>query len=443
MTKNNLKMHPTEADLEAEIHCVLKAAFPWIKPKDLRHQTRFSFTFGRSSFEVDGTTVSKAAGRSDILIYHRDTPLAVLELKRSGLKLTDKDSTQGLSYARMLHPQPPLVVVTNGKDTRFLATYTGKEWVPTNPFEEELTKLISSAGKIAEASMQHAVEVLLGPNSCVWAAAIRASTILAINDLVGEWNDSLLPFVSDFLIPRHATERVFAELKGSKRIIILNGPPLVGKSCVLRELCSKTTVNDDFVFLFIEADGNAGSGLIRGLANLLAGTLGWSVSLEETRMWLRRLSSGTGPTLVLVIDGVSVVRTEVRCDIEELISDTYGAKLRVVLSVDDTILDSLILNETGRKKTRIGRFSSQVPVGPLDATEFQKALAHLKDVHHINIMKGGNTAPEFRTPWILRSLVAGYVSDPKYKRGFIPVLPPLLGLDLVEHVRERFEDDHE
>ena len=41
-----------------------------------------------------------------------------LELKRPGSLLTTDDDEQGLSYARMLHPRPPLVVVTNGQATR-------------------------------------------------------------------------------------------------------------------------------------------------------------------------------------------------------------------------------------------------------------------------------------------------------------------------------------
>lgn len=121
MSINKLTTHPTEADLEAEIHHALKAAFPWLKQEELRHQTRFVFKFGRSTVEVDGASASKVEARSDVLIYHRDNPLAVLELKRSGIALTENDDSQGLSYARMLFPHPPLVV---GKDGDALYNFT-------------------------------------------------------------------------------------------------------------------------------------------------------------------------------------------------------------------------------------------------------------------------------------------------------------------------------
>jgi hypothetical protein len=442
MSIEKLTTKPTEADLEAEIHHALKVAFPWLKSTELKHQTRFSFTVGRTSLEIDGALVSKADARSDILIYHGDRPLAVLELKRPRVDLTENDIAQGLSYARMLHPQPPLVVVTNGKDLRILASHTGEDWAPANPSQEELAKLMSAAVKTAEAGIQQAVDVLLGPTSTVWAAAIRASTALTINDLSGEWNDSLVPFVSNFLIPRNATEKLYEDIKRNKPIVILNGPPLVGKSCILRELCYKAAADDTLAILFLEADGTAASGVIQTLANLLADTLGWSVSPEETRTWLRRLSRGTGPMLVLAIDGVGVVRDEMRRDIEELTSEAYGAKLRLVLAVDDTVVPRLVLNETGRKKTRLGRRATEVSVGPLDDAEFEAALLHLSEDHHICFMQGCDSTPEFRIPWILRTLIANFASDPKYQSGLAPLIPSLLGLDLIRYVRKRFQSDH-
>lgn len=219
MTIKKITNEPTEADLEAEIHAVLATAFPWLQPGDLQHQTRFSFKFGRSTIEINGATVSKAEARSDILIYRGDTPLAVLELKRRGVELTDADGEQGLSYARMLHPRPPLVIVSNGVTTSLLATHTGDPWAPQSASEEELSNLFVIAGKVAEVGIQHAVEVLLGPTSSVWTAAVRAASVVAIADLSGDWDDPLLPFVSCFSIPRVATRQIVEELKDRKSVV--------------------------------------------------------------------------------------------------------------------------------------------------------------------------------------------------------------------------------
>jgi Type I restriction enzyme R protein N terminus (HSDR_N) len=77
----------------------------------LGHQTKFQFQFGRAVVEIDSAAVSRAQARADVLVLCKEAPLAVLELKRPAVPLTEDDQAQGLSYARMLHPRPPLVVV--------------------------------------------------------------------------------------------------------------------------------------------------------------------------------------------------------------------------------------------------------------------------------------------------------------------------------------------
>jgi type I site-specific restriction endonuclease len=131
MPIEQLTVWPTEADFEADLQAALRHAFPWLPTASIRHQTKFSFTFGRSEIRVDGRTASRAAARADVLLYFGEQPIAVLELKRPGHPIIALDIAQGLSYARMLHPRPPLVAVTNGSDLTLLETHTGNEWIPS------------------------------------------------------------------------------------------------------------------------------------------------------------------------------------------------------------------------------------------------------------------------------------------------------------------------
>ena len=126
MSITQLTTLPTEADLEARIEAAVRAAFSWLPPDGLKHQTKFEFKFGHSTVSINGAEVSAAHARLDILVSYRDVPLAVMELKREGLPLTRDDEDQGLSYARMLHPRPPLVVVTNGSETKTLETHPAR-----------------------------------------------------------------------------------------------------------------------------------------------------------------------------------------------------------------------------------------------------------------------------------------------------------------------------
>ena len=95
-------------------------------------------------------------------------------------------------------------------------------------------------------------------------------------------------------------------------------PPLAGKSNVLRELAELTRDSKDLVTFFIEADGDGGARVLQIIANVMADALGWNVTADYTRAWLRSLSRQSGPTLVLAIDGISATRDEVRRDVEEL-----------------------------------------------------------------------------------------------------------------------------
>jgi hypothetical protein len=332
-------------------------------------------------------------------------------------------------------------VVTNGTDTITLATHSGELWQPATPSERELNLLLKAAGRVAAADMNRAVEVLLGPESTVWVSAIRAATESILADLTGDWRDIERPFVTDFLIPRRATKEALSEIRCSKRIVIVEGAPLAGKSSVLRELALIEGNSDDLAVLFVEADGSGGAGLIQTIAGILANALGWHVTVEETRAWLRTLSNQSGPVLVLAIDGIGAVRDEVRRDIDELSGDGYGPNLRLVLGMDDTVTPQLVKNETGRKATRIGRRASLVSIGTLDQREFNAAV-DLLGKHRIRIMDGGRSAPEYRVPWIIRSLVAEVVGEPQYAdASLVAGLPPLLGPDLLRQARERFPED--
>jgi hypothetical protein len=337
-----------------------------------------------------------------------------------------------------LHPQPPLVVVTNGGDVRILETHSGQEWQPAEKSSEGLSKLIKSAAAVASSDLKAAVSTLMGSDPQIWAQAVRRTTNQTIEELSGDWSESLRPFVPGFLIPRAATRSVLDHLRLGRRFVIVEGSPLVGKSNVLRELVQETNKTADFVTLFIEAD--AGSGVVQGIADLLSSTLNWPVSKDEVRNWLMRLSHTGGPALVLAIDGIAPKRDVFSQEIDDLSSPSFGSALRLVIAVDDTVAQSLVVNSTGRKASRIGRRSVRVPIGPLDDEEFPDGLQVLWE-HRAGIMKGGDKAAEFRLPWVLRAVMGEIASRLQYAdESLAASRPPLLGLELIGHAREQFTD---
>jgi len=115
-----------------------KSVLPWLKDLGFdEHNFDFegSFTIkaGHSTFNIiDGKSPKKSKPkqdevfhpRYDILVKDLDTKrnLFILEIKAEGIKLTDNDRDQAISYARLLDQIAPYCIVTNGTEHRIYDT---------------------------------------------------------------------------------------------------------------------------------------------------------------------------------------------------------------------------------------------------------------------------------------------------------------------------------
>lgn len=439
MTATQLTKSPTEADLEAEIHGVIRKAFPWLPAEAIQHQTKFSFKFGHTAIEVDGEKDFQAEGRTDILVRWNETPLAVLELKRKGSALTEADVEQGLSYASVIRPRFPLVIVTNGDETRILESYSGKDLPNGTVSEEEFRNCVTAAAKAAGQDVKNAVSTLMGSNPNVWMQAVRGASDAYVDELSGAWDDPMRPFVKDFLFPRKAAAIVEAALADGRRFLLIEGAPLVGKSSLLREMVGRTADSKDMAVLFVAAD--EGGGIFQTIADLLSSALAWPVTVEEARAWLMRVSRAQGPALVLGVDGVGPEHDRLGRDLEDLSSSKFGQQLRLIVTADDAVAKKLTEHAKGRQGSAIGlRIDGSLTLEALDDEEFGIATEALWQ-HRIGLMHGGHLAPELRVPWVLRALGGRYAPEPGEKPDHAVVLPAQLSLHLINHTRERFTDD--
>jgi hypothetical protein len=96
-----------------------------IQPEELEFETTFKIQLGRGVHTVHGAA-HDASGRSDILCRRNGRPLFLIELKAEAEALTDTERQQGLSYARLLEPMAPYVLLSNGVETRLYDTVTGE-----------------------------------------------------------------------------------------------------------------------------------------------------------------------------------------------------------------------------------------------------------------------------------------------------------------------------
>lgn len=430
----------TEADLEARLHAVLKLAFPWWDPGSISHQERFTVRLGRAEIGIDGTRKLAAVGRADIVVSMGGKHLAVVELKREGSQLSPEDAAQGLSYARLLEPMAPLVIVSNGTDTHFYISYTGERWVPNDRTEAELQTRFSAVGVLASSELQKSIEVLMGSEADHWVSVVQAVSNQLVLDRSADWGDPFAPFVKGFLIPRRASGKVILAVNSGKRVVVIHGPPLSGKSNVLRELVEKADKADGIAVLLVEPSQ---TGVFAALANLLSSELAWKVTVEDAREWLRRVSNATKAQLVLAIDGVDPSHQIVVADLEELATARFGSQLSLVVALDDSVLDAVVQKSNRREKTTLGRGAVEVALRPLDDGEFEIATGVLGR-NRIGITPGGESVRSLREPWALRLLVPNEITEfPADNPELIVRLPPLIDLNAINEAAEAFSGDAE
>jgi len=422
-----------EAELESRLATALVVAFPNI-PRDLLvEQRRFTVRLGHETHEFDSAAQWEKSGRADILIFYDGRPLAVLEIKRENLPLTHTDYEQAQSYANQLTPRPPLVIITNGAETRVYDANTGHAWSGEDDAGAAVTRLLANAAKVAAADMRWATEALMGREMEVWTRIVRASTAALIAEMTDPPGMAERPFARGFLFPRLATLKATKALKTGPTFTVIEGAPVTGKTSVLRELALRTADGDDLAVLMLRGSG---PGLFQALANLFAAELEWNLSANDARQWLRRMSSGSaGPALVVAIDGVDP-GTAMSADLEELASLRPGEKLRVILTTDRP--EGLVKTPNGRTTTGLGAQATQIELGPLGLDEF-KAAERALEAARIGFLAGAEYAEDYRAPWVLRTIYDRIARDPRYMdpgRGVL--LPPALGLELVDAAREAY-----
>src|SRR4051812_47679074 len=93
---------------------------------EIELETTISIQLGRGVYTIRGDEAERASGRLDLLCRRNGRPLFVVELKAEGEELTDEDRRQGLSYARLIEPMAPWVLVSNGRQTQIYDTVTGE-----------------------------------------------------------------------------------------------------------------------------------------------------------------------------------------------------------------------------------------------------------------------------------------------------------------------------
>lgn len=422
---------PPEADLEAHLSAQLPKIFPHIAPGEIDHQTRLVLRFGRNEIVVKGDTQWKKEGRADIILNHKGKPIAVVELKRAGVKLTRDDVHQGRNYARVLNDPAPLVVVTNGTDTWLIDAYTGDDLAGDSVEADQLQELFANASKIAAEKRQSAIEALLGTDSSVWAPAVQMASDKIIDRLSTRDGDVRKPFGRFHFLRQAAFTAVAAFDKGAKTFII-EGGPLTGKTNALKSFSIVTEeVDPKYAMLFVRASV-AQSSLFERLADVLTLQLGWEIEAKDARSWLRRFASkADGPALVIAVDGVTK-DSLIAKELESFAEAGFGDRLKFLITTERS--DDLLTS--GRDASALSEDAFGIELGPLADNEFRAATTLLKKAG-VGFDRGAELSRAHRLPWILRAEVGDVPEKIPYGREIR--LPASVGVEIVWIARARLK----
>lgn len=388
---------------------------------------------GHDADDYDGASGWTASGRADIVIFHEDRCLAVVELKRETLSLTADDVAQAQGYANQFTPRPPLIILSNGTGTYVYDSNTGAPWSPEDGAAKAVHRLLKNTAAVAKADMKWAVEVLMGPGAVIWPRVVRERTAYRIAQMTAPAGRGGKPFAEGLSLPRTATQHVLKALRAGETFVLLDGPPIVGKSSILRELAALTEDGSEYAVLMLRGGS---TGLYQTIANLFSDALEWDVTPNSIRQWLRRLSRfGSGPALVLAIDGLEPGGA-MALDLEELADTRFGPGIRVVATADDAARFTDTRND--RNDTAIGDRAFKIHVRPLTAAEFEAATAVLADLN-IAFVRGASLADDYRAPWVLRSAydALARLNHAHKAQGGLN-MPPSLGLMLIDEARLAF-----
>ena len=218
-----------------------------IQLEEISLERSFSLRLGRHTIQVDTQKqIATAQPRLDILVSKNGRNLFIIETKAEGLKLTEADRDQAVSYARLVHPIAPYAVTTNGTETYI---YDTASKAPLTP--EELTLVDGYQVTLSEDLRYEAQGLFLGYSLNNLRSFCTAQTENTLAPLVGPPNDRSRKYIAELHMPRQAfLEKIDAFLESDKPLFALLGDSGVGKTSSLCHLVYHLRSRGEAVLFF-------------------------------------------------------------------------------------------------------------------------------------------------------------------------------------------------
>ena len=403
-------MGVNEATLEARLNRVLTTVFPTFKEVKVEHQKSFSIKFGHHNVDVDLKEPSKYPSRAifDILLTIGGENIILLELKKESIALTEEDALQGISYARLVHPMPPLTLVSNGLDNQFYNTYTKEKIEKTSVDFDFVQRLTNNSFSLATNDFKNAVNLLLNREPELFSKVINQITESKFGRLLGDIDDFTKSISPNFLIERQNIEEVISHFSKGSALVGIIGSAFSGKTNLLYQFFLKVKSEKDFL-LYLDCNDHNYS-IFQQLANHFTQNAKISITKDKIREWLiNALTDLPEGKFYLLLDNFNNdIPEAIKSEIIELIDIFKGVNHHTLYTIDEFNYKRVAYVENRQYKTIIGEQSKLIQLDELSDDEYNATNQLLFDKYRIAIEHGGHYTPEYREPRILRHLVSLY-----------------------------------
>jgi len=410
------KKQLNEATLEERIGSVLKTTFPAFQKLKVKHQESFSIKFGHHNVSVDLNEPSKYPARAiyDILLTTEDekTNLILLELKKEGKAITPDDIEQGLSYARLVHPMPPLTLISNGTDNLFYNTYSKTKLEKDSVDIEFIQKSINSAFSLAINDFKQSVDILLNKNPQILSQIINDISISRFNKITGDLSDFTRPICEDFIIKRDIISKL-KEKCGEKNLIGIIGHAFSGKTNILYDFFRRYNCKKSAIYYLDCKESNYS--IFQQLSNYLTKEFRYPINKEKVREWIiSSLDNLENVSFTFLLDNFGTYTSHsIKEEIVELIDLLQKSNHTIIFTIDLLNYKIIAKDKFRNYLTCFGKDSYIVEINELNITEFEESCNNLYKVSRSFFEQGAHFSIEYRQPRILRLLAAFYANDSK------------------------------
>ncbi|MCP4548578.1 MAG: hypothetical protein GY835_19150 [bacterium] len=345
---------------------------------ELSFEDRFTVRVGRSNI-----CPSQATGFLDILVKRGDKNLFIVEAKREGEELTSDDRDQGISYASLVRPIAPYVLLTNGDDFQLYDTLS-KEEVSEDSISPDSDFEIA----LPTALVEEAANYFLGLSKANLAAFSSCQVDEEIRPLLGSKDEPYRKFIPELFVASSGfSEAIDRFLADPKSLFVLVADSGQGKTCCICDLVRKRVAQHQPVLFY------RGINLNGPILESVASDFGWTFSEELSAVnlirRLERIASNGG--LLIVIDGIDEWEFEGRR--QDLLTTarrlSTTANVRLLVSCKATVWGKFSVargQATGIEGYLYGSSSREAKgfaLQPMSRREFSEALKKYRDFYGV------------------------------------------------------------